>query len=91
MQRRERSLRARLGLPQGLIERTSPGQSASPKPRPTAGGAGAASRRDARELAPDGVGRGTRPTQSGESTPQSRKPRRGVGNMHAGAARSRKP
>lgn len=37
MRRRERSLRGRLGLPQGLIERTS--RTASPKGRRTAGGA----------------------------------------------------
>jgi probable rRNA maturation factor len=38
MQRRERALRARLGLPQGLIERTSTMQPAPPKGCPTAGG-----------------------------------------------------
>jgi probable rRNA maturation factor len=94
MQRRERSLRARLGLPQGLIERASPGQSTRPKPRPATSGrstAGAASRRDARKLAPDGVWRGTRRTQSGESRLNSRKPRRGAGNAPARAARSVKP
>ena len=37
MQRRERQLRARLGLPQGLIERASPKRSTRPKLRRTAG------------------------------------------------------
>jgi probable rRNA maturation factor len=39
MERRERSLRARLGLPQGLIERSRAERESRPKPRPTAGGA----------------------------------------------------
>jgi probable rRNA maturation factor len=43
MQRRERSLRAKLGLPQGLIERSRAKGESRPKPRPTAGGAGGAS------------------------------------------------
>ena len=38
MQRRERSLRVRLGLPSGLIERTSARRSFRPKTRPAAGG-----------------------------------------------------
>ena len=38
MQRRERSLRKRLGLPQGLIERGEAQRKSRPKPRPTAGG-----------------------------------------------------
>jgi probable rRNA maturation factor len=37
MRRRERDLRAQLGLPLGLIERTSLQQSTRPKPRRTAG------------------------------------------------------
>lgn len=88
MQRRERSLRASLGLPQGLIERSQAKRESRPKPRPTAGGA---SRRDARKIAPDGVRRGTRRTQSGESMPQSAKPRRGARNAPAHAARSVRP
>ncbi len=39
MQRRERLLRKRLGLPQGLIERGETQRKSRPKPRPTAGGA----------------------------------------------------
>jgi hypothetical protein len=85
MQRRERSLRARLGLPQGLIERTSTGRSARPKPRPTVG---AASRRDATKIAPDGVRRGTRRTPSGDSKPKSPKPRRGEKAAPTRSARS---
>jgi probable rRNA maturation factor len=38
MHRRERELRAQLGLPPGLIERTSIGRAARKKVRPTAGG-----------------------------------------------------
>jgi probable rRNA maturation factor len=38
MARRERRLRAHLGLPQGLIERSSPRQPTHAKARPTAGG-----------------------------------------------------
>ncbi|HKN22638.1 MAG TPA: rRNA maturation RNase YbeY [Terracidiphilus sp.] len=71
MQRREHSLRARLGLPLGLIER--------------------ASRRDAGKLAPDGVRRGTRRTQSGGRKPNSQKPRRGDGNAPASSTRRPKP
>jgi len=50
-----------------------------------------ASRRDARILAPDGVRRGTRRTQSGESQPHSSEPRRGGGSASAPSARRRKP
>jgi probable rRNA maturation factor len=73
MEKRERTLRARLGLPLGLIERTASAQPVPPKGCPTACG----SRRDATKIAPDGVRRGTRRTQSGESRPIFRKPRRG--------------
>jgi len=85
MQRRERSLRERLGLPQGLIERSRTEPESSPKSRPTEG---AASRTEARKLAPDGVRRGTRRTQSGEGTPGARKPRRGEGSKPAPSTRS---
>lgn len=71
MQRRERSLRARLGLPLGLIER--------------------ASRRDVGKLAPDGVRRRTRRTQSGGRKPNAQKPRRGDGNAPASSTRSARP
>jgi hypothetical protein len=96
MRRRERNLRAKLGLPQGLLERVS--KQARPKVRPTAGVRPAAgglvepvSRREARKIAPDGVRSGTRRTQSGESQPNSPKPRRGGGNASALAVRSRTP
>jgi probable rRNA maturation factor len=55
MARRERTLRAQLGLPQGLIERASTKQSSSPKVCPTAGG-----RRTANALRTAG-GAGARP------------------------------
>ena len=45
MQRRERQLRAKLGLPQGLIERTAPERGSAPRPRSTAGGQARATRR----------------------------------------------
>ena len=74
MLRRERTLRAQLGLPQGLIERSRTERESSPRARFIAGGR-----------------RGTGRTQSGESKPISQKPRRGAGNAHTRAARSRKP
>jgi probable rRNA maturation factor len=45
MQRRERDLRAQLGLPQGLIERTSTGRAVGKKVGRTAGGLAAANGR----------------------------------------------
>jgi probable rRNA maturation factor len=87
MHRRERTLRKRLGLPQGLIERAEIDRGSHPKPRRTAG---RASRRDAREIAPDEVRRGTRRTQSGESAPDFPKPRRGGGNTPS-TVRSARP
>ncbi len=68
---RERKLRARLGLAQGLIER--------------------ASRREAGKVALDGVRRGTRRTQSGESKPESQKPRKGGGSSSAPSTRRARP
>lgn len=45
MQRRERQLRAKLGLPQGLIERASAKRESAPRRRSTAGGHARATRR----------------------------------------------
>lgn len=45
MQRRERQLRERLGLPLGLIERAAPERGSAPRPRSTAGGHTRATRR----------------------------------------------
>ena len=92
MHRRERQLRAQLGLPQGLIERASTKRAARPKVRLVLGDRiERASRREARRIAPDGVRSGTRRTQSGVSTPNSQKPHRGGGNLSARSTRSRKP
>jgi hypothetical protein len=126
MARRERLLRAKLKLPQGLIERTeaqptgrsakelmSPTLSPDSKTQvlrlsalaqddkkdrtpnkiaaPTVARAAVASRREAGNLAPDEVRRGTRRTQSGESNPIARKPRRGDRNPRTKSARSLRP
>jgi probable rRNA maturation factor len=56
MARRENALRAKLGLPLGLIERASTGQPVNPKRGHTAG----ASRRKAKTIAQGGVRRGGR-------------------------------
>ena len=48
MQRRERQLRAKLGLPQGLIERTGDRQRHAAKPQSTAGGRAGAPRKGKR-------------------------------------------
>lgn len=105
MHRRERELRAQLGLPLGLIERGRTERESRPKLRRTAGARRTqrASRSDARKIAPDGVRRGTRGprgpvfgpwgetrrTQSGVTAPDSRKPRRGGGNASTFSTRSR--
>ena len=51
MQRRERQLRARLGLPLGLIERASRNRSSGSRPRNTAGGRAAPERTKTRRRA----------------------------------------
>jgi len=91
MHRREQILRQRLGLPFGLIERNQTECKSHPKIRPIAGGATRGSRRDAGKLAPDGVRRGTRRTQFGESNAKSGKPRRGGASSSSRATRSARP
>jgi probable rRNA maturation factor len=88
MQRRERLLRARLKLPQGLIERVLFQREFRPKTRPTAE---VASRRDPGKITPDGVRRGTWQPQPGEGQPNSRKHRRGAGNASSLPVRRRNP
>jgi hypothetical protein len=100
MARRELQLRARLGLPQGLIERTHKNTvilSESPRRRvegpasPKRSKNRVVSRREAQKIAPDAVLRTKRRTQSGESVPIVRKPRRDGGNAPAKSTRSVRP